>query len=169
MELPVSLPRALRTRPASARTPVVPVRQRGVIAILFALLLIVMIGMLGLAIDLSRIYNRKVELQGAADVSALAAARQLVGTAESVDRASAAAEAAAAKTLFDYEKKSLNWSGAALRFAVASDGPWIDAAAARTSPSGVVFAKVDTTALPDTGSLDTILMRALSSLSLIHI
>lgn len=163
MEQTVSLPGALRTRRVLARSPVVPVRQRGVIAILFAIFLIVMIGMLGLAVDLSRVYNRKVELQGVADVGAMAAARQLVGTADSVDKAVAAAEAAAITGRFDYEKKTLSWSSSALRFATASDGPWMDAAAAKTSPAGVLFAKVDTSSLFAAGTLDTILMRALSS------
>ena len=46
--------------------------QRGVVAVLFALCLIVLLGVAALAIDVARINLTKVELQGAADAAALA-------------------------------------------------------------------------------------------------
>lgn len=52
-------------------------RQRGAVAIWFALLLPVLLGFAALAVDLARIHLVKVELQKAADAAALGGARSL--------------------------------------------------------------------------------------------
>lgn len=54
--------------------------QRGGIALLFALLMVPLMGFMGLALDLGRIYINKTELQGAADACALSAAMHLGAT-----------------------------------------------------------------------------------------
>ncbi|SEB21229.1 pilus assembly protein TadG-related protein [Paraburkholderia sartisoli] len=53
--------------------------ERGVIAIIVALTLVVLIGFAGLALDLGKLYVAKSELSNAADACALAAARDLTG------------------------------------------------------------------------------------------
>lgn len=53
------------------------VGQRGAVAVLVALMLIVLIGAAGIALDLGRLFVAKTELQNAADACALAAAREL--------------------------------------------------------------------------------------------
>lgn len=63
MKLHPSLPQALR--------------QRGVVAILFGLMLVVLIAFAGLAIDVGRFFVIKAELQSAVDACALSAASQL--------------------------------------------------------------------------------------------
>ncbi len=52
-------------------------RQRGAVAIMFGLTLVVLIGFAGLAIDLGRFFVIKAELQNAMDACALSAASQL--------------------------------------------------------------------------------------------
>jgi Flp pilus assembly protein TadG len=52
-------------------------RQRGVVAIIFGLMLVVLVAFAGLAIDLGRFFVIKSELQNAVDACALAAASQL--------------------------------------------------------------------------------------------
>lgn len=52
-------------------------RQGGVYLIIFALSLLFIMGLCGFALDISRVYNRKAELQSIADAAALAAAREL--------------------------------------------------------------------------------------------
>lgn len=52
-------------------------RQRGAVAIMFGLTLVVLIGFAGLAVDLGRFFVIKTELQNAMDSCALAAASQL--------------------------------------------------------------------------------------------
>jgi Flp pilus assembly protein TadG len=58
-------------------------RQRGVVIIWFALLLPVLLGFAGLAIELARINLIKVELQNAADAAALAGAHKYATPADS--------------------------------------------------------------------------------------
>jgi len=55
-------------------------RAKGIVLISTALLMVMMIGMLGLCLDLSRMYIAKNELQAFADAASLAAARHLDGT-----------------------------------------------------------------------------------------
>lgn len=52
-------------------------RQRGAVALIFGLMLVVLIGFAGLAIDLGRFFVIKSELQNGVDACALAAASQL--------------------------------------------------------------------------------------------
>lgn len=59
--------------------PLVPAQQRGAVAVSFILLAIVLLGFMGLATDVGRLYVSKAELQNAADSCALAAAAALTG------------------------------------------------------------------------------------------
>jgi hypothetical protein len=61
--------------------------QHGAVAIIVAICLTLLIGMIGLVVDLGHMFIIKTELQNAADSCALAAARELDGTAESLERA----------------------------------------------------------------------------------
>lgn len=54
-------------------------RQRGAVAIIVAIALVMLVGFLGLALDLGKLYVAKSELQNGADACALAAARDLTG------------------------------------------------------------------------------------------
>lgn len=56
--------------------------QRGAVAIIVGLSLAALIGFVGLALDLGKLYIAKTELQNSADACALAAARELRGTSE---------------------------------------------------------------------------------------
>ena len=60
--------------------------EKGAIAIMTAFVLVIMIAMFGFALELSRSYNRKAELQIAADTAAMAAAGTLDGTPEGIAR-----------------------------------------------------------------------------------
>lgn len=140
--------------------------ETGATAIMTALLLLVMIGMFGLALDLSRSYNRKVELQSVADAAALAAAAALDGSPEGIDRA--AAEAAQVASTYNYSygnSQPVAWSSAALTFGMAPDGGggWQAAAQAKNNAAKTFFARVDTSALdPRHGKIQNFLMRVLS-------
>jgi hypothetical protein len=67
-----------------------PKRQRGAVAVVVGLTIFVLIGMIGLALDLGQMFVNKTELQNAADACALAAARELDGNADALTRADAA-------------------------------------------------------------------------------
>jgi len=71
--------------------PVKTIRQqRGAVAIIVGISIFVLIGMIGLALDLGRMFVIKTELQNAAEACALAAARELNGQSDALTRADAA-------------------------------------------------------------------------------
>ncbi|MDI1244348.1 MAG: pilus assembly protein TadG-related protein [Rhodoferax sp.] len=76
--------------------------QRGAVAIMFGLSLLVLFGFMALVFDLGRTYVVRTELQNAADAAALAGAKQLNQTAAGVDSAAAYAIAMAAQNSFNF-------------------------------------------------------------------
>jgi hypothetical protein len=60
------------------------------VAVVVGLTIFVLVGMIGLALDLGQMFVNKTELQNAADACALAAARELDGNADALTRADAA-------------------------------------------------------------------------------
>lgn len=144
--------------------PSLPGRQRGVIAILFVLMVLTLLGMAGLALDLAQAYNRKLELQTLANATALAAARELNGTAAGISNAISAAASAADNFHYQYNRLPIPWSADALRFAATpggGDSAWSDAAGASAAPAGLLYARVDTGALDGSlGSVTALFWRA---------
>ena len=136
-------------------------RQNGAVSILFAGTLLFIFALMALALDLSRVFNRKVDLQVVADVTAMAAAQNLVGTAAGIDTARAAAALAVAQQKYDYGSTDVPWSDAAMQFSTSPNAGWISADAAKANPGPIKFVRVDTTAL-DMGSLSTYFLRIIS-------
>ncbi|MES2759588.1 MAG: pilus assembly protein TadG-related protein [Pseudomonadota bacterium] len=140
-------------------------RQGGIYLIMFALSLLFIMGLCGFALDISRVYNRKAELQSIADAVALAAARELNGTLAGVTNAETKAGLVVAQLRYKYSSTPIPWSGNALRVsssATASASGWFSVSSAKAFPAGLMFAQVDTAALdPELGRVDTILLRVL--------
>lgn len=140
--------------------------EAGAIAIMTPFVLILMLAMVGMALDLSRSYNRKTELQNLADAAALAAAATLDGTSAGIDRATAAAGRISGYN-YSYNTAPISWSSAALKFgtdANGGSGGWADGATAKLNPSKMFFARVDTSDLaPVFGKIDNYFMPVLSS------
>jgi len=65
-------------------------RQRGAVAIIVGITIVVLVGMIGLVVDLGHLFVFKTELQNAADSCALAAAKELDGTSDALLRAQSA-------------------------------------------------------------------------------
>jgi len=141
--------------------------EDGAIAIMTPFVILLMIAMFGMALDLSRSYNRKAELQSVADAIALAAASALDGTAAGIDRAIAAAGQAAVGYTYSYSGATVSWSSAALTFgtdASGGAGGWMDGATAKGHATKAFFARVDTSALDAShGRVQNFLMPVLSS------
>lgn len=140
-------------------------RQGGAVAMMFALLLIPLIGLCGLAIDLSIIYARHVEMQNVADAIALSAAKRLDGTAAGINAAVAAAADVAASMRYQNHQSRFSWSSSALQFGAAprASGAWSDAGSAASSPVDKFYVMVDTAAFADAGTVNTALIRVLSA------
>jgi hypothetical protein len=144
-------------------------RQKGAVAVMFAGSLMVIIGFCGLALDLSRIYNRKAEMQGVAATVAVAAAKKLNGTSSGISDALAAAhdilEDQYYGPRYDYGQPMV-WSDAAIKFSKSANGStgWLSAGEASASPGDLMYAKVDTNALDQAyGSVDMLFMPVLAT------
>lgn len=136
--------------------PSISRKQGGAFAIMTLPLIMVMVGVCALALDMGRLYNRKVDLSGFTKAVALAAARELNGTTAGIAAARAKAKETALALHYEHFGNGLpfTWSDAAVSFGNTSarSGNWNDG----SSPDGMYFVKVDTSALdPAIGSVKT--------------
>lgn len=68
-----------------------PCKQSGLVIVMLVLVLVVLLGVAAFALDLGRLYVLKTEMQNAADAAALAAAAELNGEDDAIERAKIAA------------------------------------------------------------------------------
>lgn len=118
-------------------------RQRGAIAIMFAVLLFVLLAAGGLVIDLGHLYVLKSELQNGADSGALAGAKEIDMSTAGITKAAAKALAFAQQNNFDFAS-ALVLTNSNVTFSSTPDGPWVSVGEAQASPNGKTFIKVDT-------------------------
>lgn len=118
--------------------------QRGAVAIIVAICIAVLVGMLGLVLDLGHLYVAKTELQNAADAAALSGAKELKGTSAGIDSAVTWAKATARQNKYDLNAKNVILIDVDLQFSNSPYGPWADVAEAQSSPGDKTFLKVDT-------------------------
>jgi hypothetical protein len=120
-----------------------PRRQRGAVAIVFGLTVVVLFAMGGVVLDLGHLYIAKAELQNAADAAALAGAKDLNETTAGINGAVNKAQAISAKNKYNFAT-DVTLALANIEFGPGPDGPWSSVAAAQASPQGKTFIKVDT-------------------------
>jgi Flp pilus assembly protein TadG len=145
---------------------------------MLAVLLPVIIGFIAFTVELGQIYNRIAEMQALADGIAVSAAKKLNGTKDGVNAALMAAhdvvesgDATAMKPRYQYGK-SMVLSEEAIKFANAPDGGagWLSADAAKLSPAGIAYVKVDTNDLnSEYSTVDLVLMRVLTNLASVKV
>lgn len=128
--------------------------ERGAVAIIFGLTVVVLFAMGGVVLDLGHLYIAKAELQNAADAAALAGAKDLNETTPGIDAAVAKAQAISAKNKYNFAT-DVTLALTNIEFGHTPDGPWVSVAAAQAAPQGKTFIKVDT----GLKVLDTYLMR----------
>lgn len=116
--------------------------ERGFIILVTAVSMIVLIGMLGLAVDLGRVYIVKNEAQAFTDLAAIAAARHLDGKQAGID--SANAEVANSTNGWNFGTQNFPAGIRTVEFGTSATGPWY------TTPSGslVGYAYVRVTVNP---------------------
>jgi Flp pilus assembly protein TadG len=90
-------------------------RQQGAVAIIVAISLVVLIGMLGLVLDLGHLYVTKTELQNSADAAALSGAKELNGTLTGINNAINMAVDAAGRNKYNLHSQTLVISSANIR------------------------------------------------------
>lgn len=141
-------------------------RQTGSISLLLVLTLLLMLGFTGLALDTARVYNRRAELQGVADAAALAAARELNGTAAGVNAAVSKAAAVVNRFKYAYDRAEITWNDSAIEFSSspAPNGAWKSSGSAASAPTGVYYVKVDTSQLnADAAAVQVVFMRIIGA------
>lgn len=84
-------------------------RQRGAVIITTALVLLLLLGFIGIALDFGRLFVIKTELQTAMDSCALSAAHELDGQADAITRATSAGLTAGNLNNVDFQ--SATWGG----------------------------------------------------------
>ena len=124
-------------------------KQRGSIMITTAVSLFVLMGMLGLSIDLGRVYIAKNEAQAFADLAAVAAAKHLNGKQSGIDAANAEVTSSTNTNLWNFSTTKFGSNGTTsptptVEFATDKSGPWAAA------PGGALtdYAFVRVTATP---------------------
>ncbi|MFC0167590.1 pilus assembly protein TadG-related protein [Pseudoduganella danionis] len=141
--------------------------QRGAVVVLLVAVLMVLVGMAGLALEAGQLFNRRAEVQSLTEALALAAARQLNGSASGVSAALTAASERLSSSdglRYQYGRTQASWNAAALSFAATAHGPWLDASTAASAPQGLAYVKVDPFQLETAlTQLPTVFMRALSA------
>lgn len=123
--------------------------ERGSITIMTAIFALLLLLMVGLTIDISRIYLVRAELQNAADAAALTAARELNGGTGGIDDAVTQATAVIANT--QGLRAKTNVTIASVEFAInLNDNPYMSATAAKAVAAQIQFVKVTTAATSTT-------------------
>lgn len=133
-------------------------RQRGGVAIMFGLTLIVLIGFAGLAIDLGRFFVIKAELQNAMDACALSAASQLrpgLNDPNALTRAAAYGKVFFKPDVNEAVKNKANFQNMVpdqnvleITFATSNAGPFIASGSADSNTAKYVKCRYPLTDLP---------------------
>jgi len=139
-------------------------KQTGSISVMFVAALIIIFGFLALALDLSLLTHRKMELQNVADTAALSAAHELDGTAggitKALDMASNRFSQGTDRFTYGYGKATMTWSDTAIGFARSPSGPWRPVGEALTNPAGLLYVQVDTAGLDaEYGTVATLFLK----------
>lgn len=108
-------------------------RQRGAMAVLVGLVVLILVLMLGLVLDVGHLYVVRSELQDAADACALSSARELndLGTG-ALDRATAAGITVGNANLVDLQKDQVSIQPADVTFSAVLNGPYAREVTAET-------------------------------------
>ena len=113
-------------------------RQQGIFMVVVALAILVIMGFVGLAIDIGRVLVVRGELQNAADACALAASLELNGGQNATQRASLAGRYTASKNFKDFQSGVVTISAADVTFSPTLTGTYLAAGNGASSASRFV-------------------------------
>lgn len=149
-----------------------PGSEHGAIAIMAVGALLIICAFFSLALDLSRVFNRKMEMQSVADGAALAAAAELDGTKAGITKAMQKVgvlfgiQRMFGGPSFNYRQDGMLWADKAIEFSTSPDGPWIklDVATAKKEPNSLLYVRVNTAGLDMSyGEVSTFFLPVISS------
>jgi hypothetical protein len=105
---------------------ITPYKERGVVAVIVALSIAVLVGFVGLALDLGKLFVTKSELQSSADACALAAAVELTGIdANQLTTAEAAGIATGTRNDVMFQSDPVSIAGSDVTFSEFLDGTYV--------------------------------------------
>ena len=110
-------------------------RERGFVLVTVAVCIVAMLAMLGLAVDLGRMYIVRNESQAYVDAASLTAALQLDGTAGGIARATSSLSASTNR----WDLGSRAFAGTQMDFGMDATGPWM---ASPSPASGYRYVRV---------------------------
>src|SRR5437667_5670219 len=113
-------------------------RERGFVLITMAITVIALMGVLGLAVDVGRMFIAKNETQAYCDSAALAAALAIDGTTTGITRA----QTAVTNSTNSWNLDSAKINNPTVTFATAIGGPWV---ASPNPATGYIYARVSAT------------------------
>ena len=116
--------------------------ERGSVVIMAAISMLLLILMVGLCLDIARIYTVRAELQNAADAAAITAARELNGGDIGIDNAVARAQAIVNTQGFG--KANVTITSITFAKNLYPDANYVSAATAKSNPANIRFVKVIT-------------------------
>lgn len=135
-----------RSRFRGAPPPRFRARQRGAVAIIVGLSIVVLVGFIGLALDLGKLYVSKSELQNRADACALAAARDLTGaTPLTVSEAAGITAAARNLVLFQghLEQQPGITSAESVKYSDSLSNPFLDRSSVTYALNTIKYVRCD--------------------------
>lgn len=112
--------------------------RRGFTLVAMAISATALVAVVGLALDIGRLYIAKNETQIYCDAAALAAVKQLNGLSSGITSATTAATS----LKNSYNLNSTNVTTSTITFANSASGPWLAAANLPGTPTGYMYAKV---------------------------
>ena len=119
-------------------------RQRGAVAVIVAIVLAVLIGFVGLALDLGKLYVTRSELQNSADACALAAARDLTGATVNLSVSEAAGITAGHQNFALFQQKAVQLNtDSNVTFSDALTNPFLPKGSV-SKPSAIKYVKCTT-------------------------
>jgi Flp pilus assembly protein TadG len=145
-------------------------RQKGAVAVIVGIVMVVMIGMAGLALDLGQLYVAKAELQNAADACALSAIQSITGSnGQQLQIGEAAGMTTVQRHHVVFQSRLVTaTTNATVDFATSPNGPWFHAAdLAVTSPTVLTMRFARCTVAQD--NINTWLIQALNLLPNVNI
>lgn len=122
--------------------------QSGAVAIMVGLSVFVLIAFLGMTVDLGRLFITKTELSNAADACSLAAAAELNGAADALDRAVNAGTTVGQRNKVGFQGSAVTILSPDITFSANLNGTYLDKNIA--VPANMKYAKCT---LPQTGIL----------------
>ena len=121
--------------------------EKGAILVIVAACLVVLLGFMGLAIDLGQAYNNKSQLQNIADACALAGGSALNGDPTGIALAETRARDAANRlsNRSEFNNLQVTVPASAVTFSISLNGPWLARAAAENAAVAptIRYVKVD--------------------------